>query len=122
MIIFFENEGPVTLGDNGFKFESVTTGINTPYSDYEIGFFREKFITFSARKIGAFAKKDAHTKEPFTKLFCSDIINDWDLDRPLLFSYILNKNKNLGSLILPKMRKLCISQKVKKGHQYFSAL
>ncbi len=35
----FEKENPVALGDNGFKFESVTTGINTAYSDYGIGFF-----------------------------------------------------------------------------------
>ena len=85
-------------GDNGFKFESVTTGINTKYSDYGVGFFKNKFISYSARKIGALAKKDPNTQEPFTKLFCSDIIDDWDLDRPLLFSYILNKNENLGSL------------------------
>lgn len=90
------------LGDNGFKFESVTTGINTKYSDYGIGFFKNKFISYSARKIGALARKDPNTDEPFTKLFCSDIINDWDLDRPLLFSYILNKNENLGSLTFSK--------------------
>ena len=30
--------------DNGFKFETFKTGINTKYSDYGVGFFRDKFI------------------------------------------------------------------------------
>ena len=82
----------------GSKFVSFPTGINSKYADYGIGFFMDKFITFSARKIGGFAKKDPRTLEPFTKLYCSDIKEDWDLTRPLLFSSILNKNENLGSL------------------------
>lgn len=85
-------------GDNGFKFETFNTGINSKYSDYGIGFFREKFISFSARKIGGLAKKDPISKEPYTKLYCSDITYDYDLKRPLLFSSILNRNDNLGTL------------------------
>ena len=75
-------------GDNGFKFETFNTGINSKYSDYGIGFFREKFISFSARKIGGLAKKDPISNEPYTKLYCSDITYDYDLKRPLLFSSI----------------------------------
>ena len=77
-------------GDHGFKFETFKTGINTKYSDYGVGFFREKFISFSARKIGALAKRDPETGEPFTKLYCSDITYEYNLKRPQLFSSILN--------------------------------
>lgn len=86
------------IGDNGFKFEALTTGINSKYADYGTGLFRDKFISFSARKIGAIAKKDPATNAPFTKLYCSDILEDYDLTRPLLFSSLLNKNENLGSV------------------------
>ena len=86
------------IGDNGFKFETLTTGINSAYADYGSGLFQNKFISFSARKIGAIAKKDPLTKEPFTKLYCSDILENYDLSRPLLFSSLLNKNENLGSV------------------------
>jgi len=86
------------VGDNGFKFEALTTGINSAYADYGSGLFKNKFISFSARKIGALAKKDPATNEPYTKLYCSDILENYDLTRPLLFSSLLNKNENLGSV------------------------
>jgi ribosomal protein L24E len=86
------------IEDNGFKFKIIPTRINSSYSDYGSCLFRDKFISLSSRKIGAFAKKDPVTKEPFTNLFCSDIDSEWDLDRPLLFSYLLNKNENLGTI------------------------
>lgn len=86
------------IGDNGFKFETFGTGINSKYADYGIGFYREKFLSFSARKIGALAKKDPVTSEPFTKLYCSEISYEYDLNRPNLFSHILNKSENLGTL------------------------
>ncbi|MDC8005974.1 OmpA family protein [Aureisphaera galaxeae] len=86
------------IGDNGFKFETLTTGINSKYADYGSGLFMDKFISFSARKIGALSRKDPATNEPYTKLYCSDILENYDLTRPLLFSSILNKNENLGTV------------------------
>lgn len=85
-------------GDNGFKFETFETGINSEYSDFGVGLFMGKFISYSSRKIGLLSKKDPVTKEPFTKLYCSDILEDWDLTRPLLFSNVLNRNENLGTV------------------------
>ena len=96
--VYYKKSSETFYGDNGFKFETFETGINTKYSDYGIGFFREKFISFSARKIGAFAKIDDNTGEPFTKLYCSDITYEYNLKRPQLFSSILNRNDNLGTL------------------------
>ncbi|PQB05250.1 hypothetical protein BST85_10410 [Aureitalea marina] len=95
-------KSPQDYGDNGFNFESFTTGINSEYSEIGVCFYRGKFITYSSRKIGALGKKDPRTNEPFTKLFCSDVTGDWNLDRPLLFSRILNKNESLGSLTFDK--------------------
>lgn len=90
------------IGKNGFQFETLETGINSQYADYGIGFYREKFLSFSARKIGALAKKDPATEEPYTKLYCSDITYEYDLNRPNLFSHILNRNENLGTLSFSK--------------------
>jgi len=97
------------------RFETFSTGINTRYSDYGIGLFRDKFISYSSRKIGALAKKDPATNEPYTKLFCSDVLEDWDLTRPLLFSSILNKNENLGSLTFSLDGNTIYFTKSKKG-------
>ncbi len=97
-----ESDDIVTNGSNGFSFETFTTAINSEYSDYGIGFFREKFISFSARKIGALAKIDPITNEPYTKLYCSDITYEYNLKRPQLFSSVLNRNQNLGTLSFSK--------------------
>ncbi|MFT6415554.1 MAG: outer membrane protein OmpA-like peptidoglycan-associated protein [Dokdonia sp.] len=86
------------IGNNGFKFETFQTGINSKFADYGIGFYREKFLSFSARKVGALSKKDPITNAPYTKLYCSEISYEYDLNRPNLFSHILNKNDNLGTL------------------------
>lgn len=93
-----QNSNGDSIGHNGFKFETFQTGINSKYADYGIGFYREKFLSFSSRKIGAIVKKDPITNEPYTKLYCSEISYEYDLNRPNLFSHILNKNDNLGTL------------------------
>lgn len=108
------------IGNNGFKFETFATGINSKYSDYGVGFFREKFISFSARKVGALAKIDPNTKEPYTKLYCSDITYEWDLQRPLLFSHILNKGENLGTISFSKEGdRIYFSKSLKDNTQRF---
>lgn len=97
-----QNTDSASIGNNGFKFEAFQTGINSKFADYGIGFYREKFLSFSARKIGAIAKRDPITKQPYTKLYCSEISYEYDLNRPNLFSHILNKNDNLGTLSFSK--------------------
>ena len=108
------------IGNNGFKFETFKTGINSKYSDYGVGFFKDKFISFSARKIGALAKIDPNTKEPYTKLYCSNITYEWDLQRPLLFSHILNKGENLGTISFSeKGDRIYFSKSLKEDTQTF---
>ncbi len=117
--IAFTDSNP-NIGNNGFKFETFTTGINSKYSDYGVGFFKEKFISFSARKIGALAKIDPNTKEPYTKLYCSDITYEWDLRRPLLFSHVLNKGENLGTISFSKDGdRIYFSKSIKEDTQKF---
>jgi len=91
---------PALTGDfdnNGFRYESFNTATNTKYSDFAIGIFREKFITYSANKIGGLSKIDPITNEPYTNLYCSSITTQGDLNRPLLFSGNLNSSDNMGS-------------------------
>jgi hypothetical protein len=109
-------KSPQQIDDNGFAFEAATTSINSEYSDFGVCFFRGKFISYSSRKIGAFDKKDPRTNEPFTKLYCSDVKGDWDLERPLLFSRILNKNESLGSLTFDKSGTTVFFTKGVKGN------
>lgn len=108
------NESSSTA-DNGFQFSTFTTGINTKYADYGVGFYKEKFISYSARKIGSIAKKDPNTGEPYTKLYCSDITYEYDLRKPHLFSNILNRNNNLGTISFTKDGETIYFTQSKKG-------
>lgn len=90
------SETPGAFGDNGFQFDTENTAINSAYADYGVGFFRDKFIYYSANRIGGLTKKDPATNEPYMNLYCSDVDKDGNLSRPLLFSHVLNKNGNLG--------------------------
>lgn len=78
------------IGANGFEFELLDAGVNSQYSEYSSGFFRNKLIMISSKKIGAFAKIDPNTNEAYKDLFCLDIDKNGHLSAPLLFSRILN--------------------------------
>lgn len=78
------------IGANGFNFELLDAGVNTNYSEFGSGFFRNKLIMVSSKKLGAFAKIDANTNEAYKDLFCLDISSNGQLSLPLLFSRILN--------------------------------
>ncbi|WP_452225163.1 OmpA family protein [Lacinutrix chionoecetis] len=87
------------IGSNGFDFTTLDTGINTKYSEYGSGFFMNKFIMVSSKKLGALSKTDKQTGEGYQNLFCLDISNDGSLKMPLLFSRIINTfNNNEGQL------------------------
>lgn len=78
------------IGNNGFNFTTLDSGINTKYSEFGSGFFMDKFIMVSAKKLGGLAKKDKLTGEGYRNLFCLDIKKDGSLKLPLLFSRIIN--------------------------------
>jgi len=82
------------IGKNGFDFTILDAGINTSYSEYGSGFFRNKFIMISSKKIGGLAKTDPATGEGYKNIFCLDVKSDGSLKKPLLFSRIIN---TLGS-------------------------
>lgn len=86
------------LGKNGFDFELIDAGINTKYSEYSSGYFRNKFILVSSKKVGGLDKIDKNTSEAFPNLYCADIKKDGSLKKPYLFSRILNTTHSEGQV------------------------
>ncbi len=86
------------IGANGFQFEVLDAGVNTKYSEIGTGFFRNKLIMVSSKKLGGLAKIDFNTNEAYKELFCLDIGKNGALSRPLLFSRILNTNDSEDQL------------------------
>ena len=85
---------PSTIDANGFNFELLDAGVNSPYSEFGSGFFRNKLIMVSSKKLGGLAKIDPNTHEAYKDLFCLDIASNGALSMPLLFSRILNTNES----------------------------
>ena len=83
---------------NGFRFEVLDAGVNTKFSEIGSGFFRNKLIMVSSKKLGGLAKIDPNTNEAYKELFCLDISKNGQLSRPLLFSRILNTNASEDQL------------------------
>lgn len=86
------------IGTNGFEFEVLDAGVNTKYSEIGTGFFRNKLIMVSSKKLGGLAKIDYNTNEAYKELFCLDISENGALSRPLLFSRKLNTNDSEDQL------------------------
>ncbi len=87
-----------SIDANGFQFELLDAGVNTKYSEIGSGFFRNKLIMVSSKKLGGLAKLDPNTNEAYKDLFCLDIDKNGSLSLPLLFSRILNTNDSEDQL------------------------
>ena len=101
------NEAPFTKTSNGdanikrsgLEFTVQGSNINTKYSEFSSGTFRNKLIMVSSKKIGGLGNGiDDNTNEPFTELFCLDIERNGEITNPLLFSRILNTKHNEGQV------------------------
>ncbi len=86
------------INANGFNFEVLDAGANTRFSELGSGFFKNKLIVVSSKKIGSFAKIDPNTKEAFKELFCLDVSKSGQLSKPLLFSKVLNTSSSEDQL------------------------
>lgn len=86
------------IGANGFNFELLDAGVNSKYSEFGSGFFRNKLILVSSKKIGGFAKIDPNTNEAYKELYCLDVSNNGSLSSPFLFSRILNTSDSEDQL------------------------
>lgn len=84
------NASSKSIDANGFQFDLLDAGVNTKYSEIGSGFFRNKLIMVSSKKLGGLAKIDPNTNEAYKDLFCLNISNNGSLSLPLLFSRILN--------------------------------
>ncbi|MGZ0015458.1 OmpA family protein [Yeosuana sp. AK3] len=89
---------PEAISDNGFNFEILDAGVNSKYSEFCSGFFKNKVIMVSSKKLGPLAKIDPNTGEGYQDLYCLDVDKNGRLSRPLLFSRILNTKYNEGQL------------------------
>lgn len=83
---------------NGFNFDLLDAGVNSPFSEIGSGFFRNKLIMVSSKKIGSLAKIDPNTGEAYKELFCLDIDRNGRLSSPYLFSRILNTSDSEDQL------------------------
>lgn len=92
------NSKDAVIEANGFDFELLDAGVNTPFSEIGSGFFRDKLIMVSSKKLGGLAKIDPNTNEAFKELFCLDIDRNGALSSPYLFSRILNTNASEDQL------------------------
>ncbi|GAA3602184.1 OmpA family protein [Flavivirga amylovorans] len=96
--LLFSQPTKLTIGTNGFQFKISDTGINTKFSEIGSGFFKDKLIMVSSKKIGALAKIDPNTNEAYKELYCLDTLGKGILANPLLFSRILNTNDSEGQI------------------------
>lgn len=88
-----------TLLTANFEFDVTDTGVNSKQHEYGSGFFKQKYIIISAKKIGGLGgTKDPLTGEPHTQIYCSTIKKTGNLDNPTLYSRILNTNDNEGTI------------------------
>lgn len=93
-----ESAKPEVLTAN-FDFVVTDTGVNSKQHEYGSGFFKQKYIIISAKKVGAIGgDKDPLTGEPHFQIYCATIKKTGDLDRPLGYSRILNTNDNEGTI------------------------
>ncbi|WP_397364774.1 OmpA family protein [Olleya sp. R77988] len=104
------------IGNNGYSFLTLDTGINTKFSEFGSGFFMNKFIMVSAKKLGGFAKIDKSTDEGYRNLFCVDINKDGTLHSPILFSRIINTLDNEDQVaFLPDGHTMYFTRSTEKG-------
>ena len=109
-----------------FDFIVTGTGVNSKEHEYGSGFFKQKYIIISAKKVGALGgTKDPLTGEPHFQIYCATIKKTGDLDRPLGYSKILNTNDNEGSITFsPDQRTVYYTRSVlgdKRNYQLFRA-
>ncbi len=87
----------VKMGD--FEFDIQNSNINSKKDEYGSGFFKDRFIIVSSKRIGGLGgKKDKRTGQHQTQLFCSTIKENGDLDGLVLYSKTLNTNQNEGTV------------------------
>jgi outer membrane protein OmpA-like peptidoglycan-associated protein len=84
--------------NSGYNFEILDAGVNSKYSAFCSGFFRDKVIMVSSKKLGPLAKTDPNTHEGYQDLYCLDVDKNGRLSDPILFSRILNTKYNEGQL------------------------
>jgi outer membrane protein OmpA-like peptidoglycan-associated protein len=109
-----------------FDFIITDTGVNSKEHEYGSGFFKQKYIIISAKKVGGLGgTKDPLTGEPHFQIYCATIKKTGDLDRPLGYSRILNTNDNEGTITFsPDQKTVYYTRSIlgdKRNYQLFRA-
>jgi len=109
-----------------FDFIVSDTGVNSKEHEYGSGFFKQKYIIISAKKVGGLGgTKDPLTGEPHFQIYCATIKKTGDLDRPLGYSRILNTNDNEGTITFsPDQKTVYYTRSLlgdKRNYQLFRA-
>jgi len=120
-----ESVKPEVLTAN-FDFVVTDTGVNSKQHEYGSGFFKQKYIIISAKKVGGLGgDKDPLTGEPHFQIYCATIKKTGDLDRPLGYSRILNTNDNEGTITFsPDQKTVYYTRSLlgdKRNYQLFRA-
>lgn len=85
--------------NSGYVFVVNVSKINSENSEIACTTFRDKLVLVSSKKIGGLGNGiDPNTNEPYTDLFCTDILTFGELAPPMLFSRILNTKNNEGQV------------------------
>lgn len=125
MINEVESAKPEVLTAN-FDFIVTDTGVNSKQHEYGSGFFKQKYIIISAKKVGGLGgTKDPLTGEPHFQIYCATIKKTGDLDRPLGYSRILNTDDNEGTITFsPDQKTVYYTRSIlgdKRNYQLFRA-
>ncbi|MDG1730261.1 MAG: OmpA family protein [Algibacter sp.] len=104
-----------STSNSGYNFDVLDAGVNSKYSEFCTGFFRNKVIMVSSKKLGPLAKIDPETGEGYQDLYCLDVDKNGRLSRPLLFSRILNTKYNESQLSFsPDQKTVYFTRSTKK--------
>jgi hypothetical protein len=119
--LFNNNVETKVLNNNTPKFSITNSEINTKYSEFPSGIFRNKLIIVSSKKIGAFGNGiNKNTNEPFSELFCIDMNDRGELSNPLLFSRTLNTKHNEGQITFtPNQKTVYYTRSLRKNSKNF---
>jgi len=120
-----ESAKPEVLTAN-FDFIVTDTGVNSKEHEYGSGFFKQKYIIISAKKVGGLGgTKDPLTGEPHSQIYCATIKKTGDLDRLGLYSNILNTDDNEGTITFsPDQKTVYYTRSLlgdKRNYQLYSA-
>ncbi len=106
----------------GIYFEVNDSGQNTEMSEIGTDVFRKKYIILSNKARGfTSSTKIKETKLPINNIFCADILENYNLGMPLIFSRVLNsKQDQAGVTFTPNEKNIYFTRSKKSNLNSYS--